>query len=61
MLLARCLRDERDPDRVFARLVELCRARVVEIVVVFCRNSSRKAFMSSLALWMWDLALLFFF
>lgn len=57
MMLARCLRDERDPERAFTRLVELRRARVAEIVEASRRNSSRKAMTNPVGLWLRDRAL----
>ncbi|WP_437720051.1 FAD-dependent oxidoreductase [Sorangium sp. So ce861] len=57
MLLARCLRDEPDPERAFAAFERLRRPRVEAIVRQARRNGSRKAVSGPVAEWLRDRAL----
>ncbi|WP_437795343.1 FAD-dependent oxidoreductase [Sorangium sp. So ce693] len=57
MLLARCLRDEPEPERAFAAFERLRRPRVEAIVRQARRNGSRKAVSGPVAGWLRDRAL----
>ncbi|WP_437995101.1 NAD(P)/FAD-dependent oxidoreductase [Sorangium sp. So ce185] len=57
MLLARCLRDEPDPEQAFAAFERLRRPRVEAIVRQARRNGSRKAVSGPVAEWLRDRAL----
>jgi 2-polyprenyl-6-methoxyphenol hydroxylase-like FAD-dependent oxidoreductase len=54
MLLARCLRDDREPESAFATFVSLRRARVERIVRQSRRNGSPKVPASRFGAWMRD-------
>lgn len=60
MMLARCLREDPDPERAFACLVSERRARVEKIVAAARRNGSPKVVTSPLGRWARDRVLPFF-
>jgi 2-polyprenyl-6-methoxyphenol hydroxylase-like FAD-dependent oxidoreductase len=54
LLLARCLRDEGDPERAFTLLERLRRDRIRDVVRQSRRNSARKSMPGPVAAWFRD-------
>ena len=60
MMLARCLREDPEPERAFASLVSQRRARVEKIVAAARRNGAPKVVTSPIGRWARDRVLPFF-